>query len=89
MNIQPALFLIAMLFFLLGVPVQLRFLWYASALTTAFILIYYVYSAAKLSTEFKDATVMFLVVVYFVRAFAWLIGAAITLFKFLAGEKGE
>lgn len=89
MNIQPALFLIAILFFLFWLPVQSRFLLYAFALTMAFILICYIYSAAKLSFEFKDATAMFLVIVYFVRAFAWLIGAAITMVSFLVGEKGE
>ena len=48
---------------------------------------YYVYSAAKLSLKFNDSVAMLLVVLYFVRALAWFVGAVITTVKFLVGER--
>jgi hypothetical protein len=53
----------------------------------AFIFIYYVFSAAKLSIKFKDSAAMLMVVLYFVRAVAWLTGAAITGVRFLLSRK--
>ncbi len=87
MNIQPALMLTVIALFLLGLIEMLRPLWYASALILTLIFVYYVYSAAKLAVKFKDKTAMRLVVLYFVRAFAWLTGAAITTVRFLIGER--
>ena len=78
MNIQPALILAAIGFFLLGLPELLRPLWYVSALILLFIIVYFVFSAAKISLKFRDSAAMRLVVLYFVRSFAWLIGAGIT-----------
>jgi cellulose synthase/poly-beta-1,6-N-acetylglucosamine synthase-like glycosyltransferase len=89
MNIQPALLLAAIIFFVLGLPEVLRPLWYASALILALVFVSYVYSAVKLSVKFKDRAAMLLVVLYFVRAFAWLTGAAITTVRFLLGNKGK
>ncbi len=51
------------------------------------ILVYYVYSAAKLAVKFHDGTAMRLVVLYFVRAFAWISGAVSAAVKFLFGER--
>jgi cellulose synthase/poly-beta-1,6-N-acetylglucosamine synthase-like glycosyltransferase len=87
MNVQPALLLAVIVFFLFGIIEVLRPLWYASALIAALILVYYVYSAVKLSIKFKDKAAMRLVVLYFVRAFAWLTGAAITTVRFLLGDR--
>ena len=87
MNMQPVLILTVLALFLLGIIEVLRPLWYASALILAFVTVYYIYSAAKLSIKFKDKAAMRLVVLYFVRAFAWLIGAAITAVRFLAGDR--
>ncbi len=78
MNIQPALWLITVGAFLLGILPQLRILWYISAVLFLTISVYYVVSSAIISARFKDSTAMRLVALYFVRAFAWLTGAAST-----------
>jgi cellulose synthase/poly-beta-1,6-N-acetylglucosamine synthase-like glycosyltransferase len=87
MNIQPVLMLAVIVFFLFGLIEVLRPLWYASALILALVLVSYFYSAVKLSIKFKDRAAMLLVVLYFVRAFAWLTGAAITAVRFLLGDR--
>jgi GT2 family glycosyltransferase len=87
MNIQPLLILAVIIFFILGLPAILRSLWYASALILTLVFVSNVYSAVKLSIKFKDGVAMLLVVLYFVRALAWLTGAAITTVKFLLGYK--
>ena len=89
MNIQPALLLAVITLFLLGITPLLRLLWYGSGLLLAAVLIYYFYSAAKISVKFKDKTAMRLVVLYFVRAFAWLVGAAVTVVKYLSRGRGK
>jgi cellulose synthase/poly-beta-1,6-N-acetylglucosamine synthase-like glycosyltransferase len=86
MNVQPALMLAVIVFFLLGFIEMLRLLWYGSALILAFILVYYVFSAAKLSVKYKDEVAMLMVVLYFVRALAWLTGAGITAVRYLQGD---
>ncbi len=83
MNIQPALLLAFMSSFLLGIVSVLRPFWYVSGGVLATIFVYYVYSAAKISAKFQDHTAMRLVILYFVRAFAWLSGAALTAVNFL------
>jgi len=87
MNMQPVLMLAVIALFLFGIIEVLRPLWYASALILVLVSFYYVYSAAKLSIKFKDKAAMRLVVLYFVRTFAWLTGAAITTVRFLAGDR--
>ena len=87
MNIQPLLLLATVLFFLLGLPEALRFLWYASAFLLGLIFVYYIFSAVKLAVKFKDAVAMRLVVLYFVRVLAWFTGAVITTVRFLAGGR--
>jgi cellulose synthase/poly-beta-1,6-N-acetylglucosamine synthase-like glycosyltransferase len=87
MNIQPALMLSVIIFFLFGFIEKLRPLWYGSALIAGFVFAYYVYSAAKLAVKFKDKTAMRLIVLYFVRTIAWSTGAAITAIRFLLGNR--
>ncbi len=87
MNLQPALMLAVIVLFLLGIIEVLRPLWCASALILGLIFVYYVYCAAKLAVKFKDKAAIRLVVLYFVRAFAWLTGAAITTWRFLLGDR--
>ena len=89
MNIQPALLFAVLVLFLLGIVPLLRLLWIGSGLVLAAMFIYYVYSAAKLWAKFKDRTAMRMVILYFVRTFAWSCGAAVTLGKYLAGERGK
>jgi cellulose synthase/poly-beta-1,6-N-acetylglucosamine synthase-like glycosyltransferase len=87
MNIQPVLMLAIIVFFLSGLIELLRPFWYASALILALVFVSYVYSAVKLSIKFKDKAAMLLVVLYFVRAFAWLTGAANTAVRFLLDDR--
>jgi cellulose synthase/poly-beta-1,6-N-acetylglucosamine synthase-like glycosyltransferase len=87
MNIQPALILAAILFFILGLIGLLRPLWYVSAFILAFVFVYYVYSAARISVKFKDSTAMLLVILYFARVVAWLSGAGIVTVKRLMGDR--
>jgi hypothetical protein len=87
MNIQPALLLTIIALLLIGIVEVLRPLWYVSALILGLVFVYYVYCAAKLSAKFKDRAAMRLVVLYFVRAFAWLAGAVITTVRFLLGDR--
>jgi GT2 family glycosyltransferase len=87
MNIQPLLILLAAFFFLLGVPAFFHFFWYGTALILLFDFIYFVFTAARTSLKYKDAAAMRLVVLYYVRIFAWLTGAAITAVNLLRGGK--
>ena len=87
MNIQPGLMLAIIVPFLIGIIGVLRPLWYVSTVMLGLVCVYYVYCAAKLSVKFKDRTAMRLVVLYFVRAFAWLAGAVITTVRFLFGDR--
>ena len=87
MNIQPFLVLAVIAFFLLGLPEVLRQLWYVSASILIVMFIYYLLSAINLSIKFHDSYAIWMVVLYFIRALAWFIGAAITTSRFLAGER--
>ncbi|MCW4024339.1 MAG: glycosyltransferase [Candidatus Bathyarchaeota archaeon] len=78
MNIQPALLLAVLVFFFMGLVPFLRLLWIVSGAILLAMLLYFVISAAKLSAKFKDKTAMRLVVLYFVRAVAWSVGATKT-----------
>ncbi len=87
MNIQPALLLAVIALFLLGIVPLLRLLWFASGTVLAAMFIYYIYSAAKISRKFKDRSAMRLVVLYFVRTVAWSCGAAVTVAKYISGDR--
>ncbi len=87
MNIQPALGLGIVVFFLLGLINVLRPLWYVSFLILVFDFVYFVYSAAKISVKFHDFAALLLVVLYVVRAVAWASGAAITAINQLTRER--
>jgi 4-amino-4-deoxy-L-arabinose transferase-like glycosyltransferase len=60
-----------------------------SAFILLFMFVYFVFSSAKVSIKFKDMSAMRLIVLYYVRTFAWLIGAAITAVNVLRNRKGE
>jgi len=75
MNVQPVLLLAVIAFFLIGIIPVLRPLWYVSGLILLAMLAYFIYSAAKLVIKFHDRVALRLVVLYFVRAFAWFVGA--------------
>ena len=83
MNIQPILLLTIIGLFLVGIIPVLRPLWSVSGLILLAILVYFVYCAAKIAVEYHDQAAWRLVVLYFVRAFAWFVGALITVANFL------
>ncbi len=86
MNIQPLLILGVILFFILGIVPILRLLWVVSGLILLAMVVYFVYSAIKISVKFHDWTAMRLFVLYFVRAAAWFVGATNTTIKYLIGR---
>lgn len=78
MNIQPLLVLVVIGCFLLGIVELLRALWYVAGLIFLLMFLYFVFSAARVAARFHDRSAMRLVVLYYVRSFAWLAGAATT-----------
>jgi len=86
MNIQPVLLLAVSVSFLIGLVPFVRSLWYITGLILVFMLVYFVYSAAKLALKFHDYVAYRLVVLCFVRAFAWFVGAVITTANYLLGK---
>jgi cellulose synthase/poly-beta-1,6-N-acetylglucosamine synthase-like glycosyltransferase len=86
MNIQPILLLGIVAFFLLGIVPFLRLMWIVSGLIFLAMVIYFVYSAAKIAVKFHDKTALRLIVLYFVRAGAWFDGAILTTARYLAGK---
>jgi cellulose synthase/poly-beta-1,6-N-acetylglucosamine synthase-like glycosyltransferase len=86
MNIQPILILAAMVSFFVGIIPMLRLLWYVSAAILVAMLLYFSYSATKISAIFHENVVSRLVVLYFVRSAAWFVGAVNTTIKYLTGR---
>ncbi len=86
MNIQPVLLLAVIGFFLVGIIPFLRPMWYVSGLILLAMLVYFVYSAAKLAAKFHDRVALRLVLLYFVRAFAWFVGALVTTANYVSGK---
>jgi cellulose synthase/poly-beta-1,6-N-acetylglucosamine synthase-like glycosyltransferase len=87
MNIQPLLFLGVIALFLIGIFPLFRMLWFASEILVAGIFVYYIASAVKISVKFRDGTAMLLVILFFVRAVAWVCGAAVTTLRFIFGDR--
>jgi cellulose synthase/poly-beta-1,6-N-acetylglucosamine synthase-like glycosyltransferase len=87
MNIQPFLILAVLALFILGIPEVLRLFWYVAGGLLLVIFVYFLFSAVRTAVKFKDKTAMRLVVLYFVRSFAWFAGAVITSVKYIAGER--
>jgi cellulose synthase/poly-beta-1,6-N-acetylglucosamine synthase-like glycosyltransferase len=88
MNVQPALILVVIGCFLLGIIEVLRFLWWGSTLILLVMLVYFVFSAARVSAKFHDSSAMRLVVLYYVRSLAWLVGAAVTAVNAVGKKRG-
>jgi cellulose synthase/poly-beta-1,6-N-acetylglucosamine synthase-like glycosyltransferase len=86
MNIQPILLLAVIASFLLGIVPLLRRLWIVSGLILLVMVVYFVYSAAKISVRFHDSSAMRLFVLYFVRSAAWFVGATVTTVRYLTGR---
>ncbi len=87
MNIQPLLILVVIGCFLLGIIGLLRALWYVSELILLLMFLYFVFSAARTASGFKDNSAMRLVVLYYVRSFAWLVGATTTAVNMLRRKR--
>ena len=87
MNIQPLLILAVLVLFVLGIPEALRLFWYVAGGLLLVTSVYYVFSAVKIAVKFKDKTAMRLVVLYFVRSFAWFAGAVITSVRYITGDR--
>jgi cellulose synthase/poly-beta-1,6-N-acetylglucosamine synthase-like glycosyltransferase len=86
MNIQPILMLACLALFIFGLLPTLRMLWVGSGLILMSMLIYFIYSAVKISVKFHDWSALRLIVLYFVRSAAWFVGAVETAIKFFAGR---
>jgi hypothetical protein len=87
MNIQPIVLVAALGCFLLGILEILRSLWWVSTLILLFMFAYFVFSAGNVSVKFKDPSAMRLVILYYVRVFAWLAGAAVTTINVFRSRK--
>ena len=87
MNLQPALYLCVLVLYLLAIVPLLRFLWINATGLLALIVLYYAFTAARLSVKYRDRVAMRLVVLYFVRSFAWISGATATVGKYLRGDR--
>jgi len=75
MNIQPLLLLSAAVLFCLGFVPSLHLLWIGPPAILIGMLLYFTYSALKISHQFHDKTAMRLIILYFVRSVAWFNGA--------------
>jgi len=89
MNIQPILYGVAAIFLLASIVTGFNIM--PSAIFLAIVTItslHYTVSAAKISYIFHDASAMYLIVIYFTRAFAWTMGGATSLIQ-TALKRGE
>ncbi|MCW4030052.1 MAG: glycosyltransferase [Candidatus Bathyarchaeota archaeon] len=83
MNIQPILLLALVVSFILGIVPLLRLLWIVSAAILVAMLLYFSFSALKISRAVHENVVSRLVALYFVRSIAWFVGAVDTTVKYL------
>jgi cellulose synthase/poly-beta-1,6-N-acetylglucosamine synthase-like glycosyltransferase len=87
MNVQPVLLLAVIVFFLIGIIPEIRLLWLGSGLILAFMTLYFVYCATRIAAKFNDTEAFRLVVLYFVRAAAWFVGATTTTVNYLLSKR--
>ena len=90
MNIQPILYGVAAILLVISIITGFSILPSAIFLAiVAITLLHYTVSATKISYSFRDASAMYLIVIYFIRAFAWTMGGATSLIQTaLKGEEG-
>jgi cellulose synthase/poly-beta-1,6-N-acetylglucosamine synthase-like glycosyltransferase len=86
MNIQPILLLAMVALFFLGIVPLLRLLWIGALIIFLGMIVYFTYSATKISLQFKDRSAMRLIVLYFVRSGAWFDGAFTTTLSYLTSR---
>jgi len=87
-NVQPLLFLALFASFLIGFIPVLRLLWYISAAILVLMVLYFAFAAGKIKTKYRDADFWRLIVLYFVRAFAWFVGALNTVARYATRRLG-
>ena len=89
MNIQPILYGLAAIFLIASIVTGFNIIPSAVFLAiVAITLLHYTVSAAKISFIFHDPSAMYLVVIYFTRAFGWTLGGATSLIQ-TAFTRGE
>jgi cellulose synthase/poly-beta-1,6-N-acetylglucosamine synthase-like glycosyltransferase len=86
MNVQPILLLAVVFSFFIGIIPPLRLAWVVSGIILLSMVVYFVYSAVKISNKFHDWSAMRLFVLYVVRSAAWFVGAVNTTIKYLLGR---
>jgi len=80
MNIQPILYGVAAILLLISIVTNFHLI--PSLIFLALVLVttlHYIFSAARISIIFHDPTAMYLIIIYFTRAFAWTLGGAASL----------
>jgi cellulose synthase/poly-beta-1,6-N-acetylglucosamine synthase-like glycosyltransferase len=86
MNVQPVLLLAVIVLFVVGIVPGLRLLWFGSGLILVYMLAYFSVSAARVAFKFNESIVFRLVVLYYVRAAAWFVGATAASVRYLTGR---
>lgn len=81
MIIQPFFYLISLIFFLFWLFIKTPF-WLA-IIPLIILLTEYFYSAIKLSIKHRDASALFLVVIYLIRVWGWALGALVSAINLL------
>jgi cellulose synthase/poly-beta-1,6-N-acetylglucosamine synthase-like glycosyltransferase len=82
MNIQPILYGVAAIFLLASILTGFNIIPSAIFLVlVAITLLHYSVSAARISHIFHDPSAMYLIIIYFTRAFAWTLGGATSLIQ--------
>jgi cellulose synthase/poly-beta-1,6-N-acetylglucosamine synthase-like glycosyltransferase len=80
MNIQPILYGIACILLLISIVTSFHIVPSFILLAIVIILLlHYSVSAVKISHAYNDSAAMFLVIIYFIRAFAWTLGGTTSL----------
>jgi cellulose synthase/poly-beta-1,6-N-acetylglucosamine synthase-like glycosyltransferase len=76
MNIQPMLFIAAIVLLVVSLIPALTLMGLVLFLSLMAVMVgYYIFSAARIAFKYDDASALFMVVIYFIRTFAWTIGA--------------
>jgi cellulose synthase/poly-beta-1,6-N-acetylglucosamine synthase-like glycosyltransferase len=91
MNLQPILYVVATVFLIIIVVTLFNIIPLSIFLAIVIITtLQYTFSAARISYIFHDASAMYLIVIYFIRAAAWTLGGATSLIKTtVTREEGE
>ena len=89
MNIQPLLYSLAAVSLVFGFIPPFTTIGHAFFFSLATVITaYYLFSAARISLKYSDASAMFLYVIYFVRTIAWTLGALGSVLRSLLAKVG-